>query len=225
MQRGKLIIIEGIDGSGKTTQTKLLIKKLKQIKQKVKTIHFPQHGHELFGKLVDEYLNNKFGPAASLDYRLASVLYALDRFEAKEKINNWLNSGYWVVLDRYAESNFGHQAGKITQKSQQKQVIKWLYNLDYRILKNPRPDLVLFLDMPVKFVRRLLKASGKKLDAHEKNRQFLVNSRQAYLIASKLFSYWQTVTCIKGEQPLPITVIHQDIYNIISKKFKLNYKL
>lgn len=221
MTQGKLIIIEGVDGSGKTTQTKLLIKKLKQHRKKVKTIHFPQHGHELFGNLVDVYLNNQFGQAADLDYRLASLLYALDRFEAKSKIETWLRQGDWVVLDRYAESNFGHQGGKITRRCQQEQVIKWLYKLDYQVLKNPKPDLVLFLDMPIKFVLQLLKNSGEKLDSHEKNKQFLINSRHAYLTACNLFNYWRPVVCVQHNQLLLPDKIHSSIYQIISKKFKL----
>lgn len=221
MSQGKLIIIEGVDGSGKTTQTRLLIRKLKQQGKKVKTIHFPQHGHELFGNLIDAYLDNQFGPAIKLDYRLTSILYALDRFEAKAKINSWLNRGYWVVLDRYAESNFGHQGGKILNPAKLKQVIRWLYQLDYRTLKNPKPDLVLFLDMPIKFVLQLLKQSGKKLDAHEKNKNFLINSRRAYLTAYQLFSYWRRVSCVKQNQLLSPPDIHFVIYQIIQKKFKL----
>ena len=83
---------------------------------------------------------------------MASILYALDRFEAKNKIKRWLKKGYWVVLDRYTESNFGHQAAKIKNPQRRQQVIRWLHNLDYKILKNPQPNLVLFLNVPVKFV-------------------------------------------------------------------------
>lgn len=219
MTKGKLIIIEGIDGSGKSTQVKLLIKKLKQQGKKIKTIHFPQHQHDVFGNLIDAYLNNEFGSATKLDYRLAATLYACDRFEAKDKINKWLTQGYWVVLDRYAESNFGHQGAKISNAKKRLQVINWLYNLDYKIFKNPKPDLVIFLDIPVKFVIKLMQAMGKHHDGHESDQQFLKNSRQAYLIAQQKYNYWHSVQCIKNNHLLTIDEVHDNIFKIIKTKF------
>lgn len=218
MKKGKLIIIEGIDGSGKTTQTKLLINYLKKSGHAVKTIHFPQHGHEVFGILIDGYLENKFGPAVSIDYRLAAVLYALDRYEAKGKINGWLKKGYFVVLDRYTESNFGHQGGKIKNIKKRQRVINWLYNLDYKILKNPRPDLVLFLDMPVHYVGKLMKKMGKKLDGHESNNSHLNNSRAAYLTALQKFSYWRRIICTVNNRLLTIDRIHSNILKTLNLK-------
>ncbi|PIR05933.1 dTMP kinase [Candidatus Kuenenbacteria bacterium CG11_big_fil_rev_8_21_14_0_20_37_9] len=192
---GKFIVLEGIDGSGKTTQAGLLIKHLKTIGKKVKTIHFPRHHQAVFGNLVDEYLDNAFGPAIKLDYRLASVLYACDRFEAKEKINAWLNVGYWVVLDRYAESNFGHQACKVKHKKKRLDILFWLYDLDYKIFKNPRPDKVFFLDVPEKMAFELQRKTGKKKDGHEKNIEYLKNARRAYREACKTFKYWKRIEC------------------------------
>jgi len=217
MKKGKLIMIEGIDGSGKSTQTKLLIKKLKQQGKKVKTIHFPQHGQEVFGKLVDAYLNNEFGLAPKVDYRLASILYAGDRFETKKKINYWLTQGFWVILDRYTESNFGHQGGKVNNLKKRIEVINWLYNLDYNIFKNPKPNLVIFLDMPVKFVTKLMHIMGKKQDGHETDQQFLKNSRQAYIQANKKYNYWRSVQCIQYNKLLTINEIHDKIWRIVKK--------
>ncbi len=213
--KGKLIIIEGIDGSGKTTQTKLLVERLKKQGRVVKSIHFPQHGHEVFGELVDAYLQGQFGPAPKIDYRLASTLYALDRFEAKSKIERWLKSGHWVVLDRYAESNFGHQGGKIKNIKKQRQVIEWLYNLDYQILKNPKPNLVLFLNVPVNNVINLLAKTDKIKDEHEKDVNFLKNSRQAYLAACQKLKYWKNIGCVESGQLLPIEKIHEKIWGEI----------
>ncbi len=220
MKKGKLIIIEGIDGSGKSTQTKLLIDKLKQQGKKVKSIHFPQHGQETFGKLVDAYLHNEFGLAPQVDYRLASILYAGDRFEARNKINHWLRQGFWVVLDRYAESNFGHQGGKINNSQKRIRIIDWLYHLDYDVFKNPKPNLVIFLDIPVKFVIKLMHLMGKQQDAHESDQQFLKNSRQAYLQANKKYNYWHSVQCIKKNKLLGIDDIHNKIWRIINNKSK-----
>lgn len=215
---GKLIIIEGIDGSGKTTQTKLLVERLKKQGRVVKSIHFPQHGQDVFGNLVDAYLQGQFGPAPKLDYRLASTLYALDRFEAKAKIERWLQSGYWVVLDRYAESNFGHQGGKIKNSQQRQRVIDWLFHLDYAVLKNPRPDLVLFLNVPVKNVVKLLAQTGKVQDGHERDVKFLENSRAAYLAACQKFKYWKNIDCVENGRLLPIEKIHEKIWQTITSK-------
>jgi len=215
MKKGKLIIIEGIDGSGKSTQIKLLIKKLKQQGRPVRSIHFPQHGKDVFGNLIDAYLNNAFGPAVQVDYRLAATLYACDRFEAKSKINKWLQQGYWVILDRYAESNFGHQGGKINNAAQRLKVITWLFHLDYQVFQNPKPDLVIFLDMPVKFVMRLMRAMGKQYDGHESDQQFLTNSRRAYLQAYKKYKYWRSIQCVQNNQLLTINEIHAKIWHIV----------
>lgn len=216
-KKGKFIVIEGIDGSGKTTQTNLLVQCLKKEGKIVKSIHFPQHGQEVFGNLVDAYLRGEFGPAPRLDYRLASTLYALDRFEAKNKITGWLKKGYWVVLDRYTESNFGHQGGKIKNPKKQLQVIDWLYDLDYRLLKNPKPDIVLFLNVPVKEVAKLLNKTRKIKDEHEKDLNFLKNSRAAYLAASQKFRYWKNIECFKNNELLSIEEIHQKIWALVKK--------
>ncbi len=208
----KFIVIEGIDGAGKTTQTNLLVKRLKKQGKQIKTIHFPRHGHDVFGSLIDLYLNNKFGPAPKLDYRLASTLYALDRFEVSHKINRWLKQGYWVILDRYAESNFAHQGAKIKNKQQRLKVINWLHNLDYTVLNNPKPDLVLFLDAPPKVTLELIKKMGKKKDGHEKDKNYLNHTYQAYLVAAKKFNYWQSIQCVEENKLLTIEQVHAKVW-------------
>ncbi len=218
MKKGKLIVIEGIDGSGKSTQIKLLVKRLKRENKKIKTFHFPQHGKDVFGKLVDEYLNNVFGVASQVDYRLASLLYACDRFEAMPKIKKWLSQGYWVILDRYAESNFGHQGAKISSATKRLKVIEWLYNLDYKVFQNLKPSMVIFLDLPVKLAINFMLAARKKFDGHEQDHTFLINSRRAYLQACKKYDYWYSVQCFKSGKPLTIKEIHNNIYMLIKNK-------
>ncbi len=222
--RGKLIIIEGVDGSGKTTQTKLLIQRLKRNGYKVKSLHFPQHGHEIFGKLVDAYLADEFGPAVKLDYRLAATLYAADRFEARTKIEKWLERGNWVVLDRYAESNFGHQGGKIGRASKRSRVINWLYDLDYKVFRNPHPDLVIFLDLPAKLSQNLIKQRRQGKDGHEKDFNFLLNSRRAYLQAKDMYDYWSTVNCLEKGRLLDAAAVHCRLWSIIKHKFGRRFK-
>ena len=101
MAKGKLIVIDGIDGSGKATQVALLKKRLEQAKMKVKTIDFPRYQNNFFGALIGRYLSGVYGDFISMDPRVASVLYAGDRFESSEQIRAWLNAGYTVIADRY----------------------------------------------------------------------------------------------------------------------------
>lgn len=215
--QSKFIVLEGIDGAGKTSQTDLLIKRLQKQGDTVKTIHFPQHGQEIFGNLVDAYLAGEFGPAPKLDYRLASLLYALDRYQAKDKINHWLTRGCWVILDRYAESNFGHQGAKIKNKAKRLKVIQWLHDLDYEVLKNPKPDLVLFLDVPAKFSLRLMKFSNRQRDGHENDKKYLNHTHQAYLDSARKFKYWQTINCLQQDKLLTIKQVHERIWKRIKK--------
>lgn len=110
---GKLIVIDGIDGAGKATQTKLLIERLRETGYKTATLDFPQYYNNFFGHLIGRFQNNEFGDAPTASPYLASVLYAADRWETKEKIEKWLEEGRIVILDRYASSNQIHQGGKI----------------------------------------------------------------------------------------------------------------
>ncbi|PIR04899.1 MAG: thymidylate kinase, partial [Candidatus Liptonbacteria bacterium CG11_big_fil_rev_8_21_14_0_20_35_14] len=149
MTKGKLIVIDGIDGSGKATQIKLLETRLKKEKIKVKTIDFPRYQDNFFGKLIGKYLSGIYGDFIKVAPRLASVLYAADRFESSQQIQNWLNLGFTVLADRYATANQIHQGGKISNLKERKDFLKWLDTMEYEIFKIPKPDLVIYLDLPL----------------------------------------------------------------------------
>ena len=123
MKKGFFIVIDGTDGSGKATQTKLLAEKLKKSGRKVKTIDFPQYENNFFGKMVGRYLSGEFGKSSEVSPYLASILYAGDRFEEKETIEKWLNEGFVVIADRYASSNQIHQGGKISNSAKRKEFL------------------------------------------------------------------------------------------------------
>src|SRR3989344_7072606 len=112
-KRGKFIVIDGIDGSGKATQVKLLADKLRRLKIPVKTIDFPRYHDNFFGQLIGEYLSGAYGDFIQTDPRVASVLYAADRFESSREIRQWLADGYLGIADRYVSANSIHQGGKI----------------------------------------------------------------------------------------------------------------
>jgi len=217
-QKGKLIVLEGIDGSGKSTQHKLLVKFLRSQGKTVKTIHFPQHGHKFFGVMVDRYLANEFGPAGKLDPHLSSVWYALDRWEVSHKIRDWLKKGYWVIPDRYTTSNLGHQTGKLMDKpaKMRKKFLDWDTEMEYLVLQIPKPDLVIHLDVDFKAVIKLLKARGRP-DGHESDIKYLRDSQHAYQYVTKLYPEWKKVICSDKNGILSRDEIHQRIIKTISE--------
>ncbi len=196
---GKLIVIEGVDSSGKATQTKKLIENLREEGQDVETFDFPRHGKKFFGLLVDKYLNNEFGDATKLDAHIASLFFACDRWEAKDMINNWLKEGKTVILDRYATSNMAHQAVKMKDKKDE--FLEWLHELEFEVFKIPKPDQVLYLDVPIKIVTELMdKREGKEYingdkDGHESDTGYLKATRQIYLYLCEKYDYWQIIEC------------------------------
>lgn len=155
---GKLIVIDGIDGAGKATQVALLVKRLRKAGVKAVGLDFPQY-ETLFGKLVARYLNNEFG---KLNPYVASVLYAANRLEFKDKINSWLRDDYIVVLNRYVSSNQIHQAANIDSKKQRREFVRWISKMEYGVMELPEPDHIFFLNMPAEISYRLIEKKSKK---------------------------------------------------------------
>ncbi|OGG91450.1 dTMP kinase [Candidatus Kuenenbacteria bacterium RIFCSPLOWO2_02_FULL_42_16] len=223
--KGKLIVIEGIDGSGKATQTKKLVEYFRSQGRRVETFSFPRHGQKFFGLLVDEYLNNEFGDAAKFNPKVASLFYACDRWEVKEMILNWLNAGKTVVLDRYVTSNMGHQLSKLKTTKEKNALLNWLIELEFKTFKIPKPDLVIFLDVDAATASKLMaqrSSVGKEYikgtkDGLENNLKHLEQARATYHYLSKKFNYWQVVDCVKNGRLLSIDEIHEQICALIKK--------
>ena len=219
-----LIVVEGVDCSGKATQTKLLMERLRQAGRAVATYPFPRHGQPFFGVLVDQYLNNEFGDAAKLDPRVAALFFACDRFEAKDQLFNWLKQGKTVILDRYASSNMAHQAGKIKDLNKRDEFLGWLAEMEFKVFKIPQPDLVFYLDVPIDIILELMaKRSqvGKEYingarDGHENSEQHLIDTRQAYLYLCQKYNYWQRIECMDGNKLLPPEAIHEKIWGSLN---------
>jgi len=227
---GKFIVFEGIDGSGKSTQTKLLIKSLKKEGYKIAFIDFPQHGQKSAG-LVDEYLTGKYGTAEEVSPYQASVFYACDRYDASFKIRNWLKEGKIVIADRYIGSNIGHQGGKIKNKKERKKYLKWLYCLEYGIFGIPKPDINFILKVNPEIAQSLSrrvtdkkkrakkrKYLGRKKDIHEKNLTHLKNTERAYLDTAREFpNDFKIIECFANGKLLPPKIIHQEILKVVKK--------
>lgn len=213
--RGKLIVIEGLDGSGKSTQLERLSARLQEAGLAPRTISFPDYS-DPSSTLVRMYLAGEFGGSVdAVNAYAASIFYAADRYASyKRHWGTYYQSGGLVLAGRYVSSNAVHQASKLAEEAWEP-YLAWLYDLEYEKTRIPRPDLVLFLDMPIEASQKLL--SGRyggdesKKDLHERDLAYQRRCRRAALFAAD-YSGWQVVPCADGEDPLPPEVITEELY-------------
>jgi dTMP kinase len=189
MPRGKLFVLEGIDGTGKGTQAQLLLARLRKEGFRAEKISFPQYGTPR-AQFVEAYLNGKYGPAASLHPELASLFFAHDRQGALPGMLRQLDDGVCLVADRYVLSNAGHQGGKIADLADRKNFLDWLHQLEHETLGAIRPDLNIILTLdPAVAQRRVAKKAARAYlggkegaaDGHESDANHLANAQNAYL--------------------------------------------
>jgi dTMP kinase len=221
--KGTFIAIEGLDGSGKATQSNLLVERLKEEGYKVEKTDFPQYGQKSAG-LVEEYLTGRYGTPEEVGPYRASIFYACDRYDASPKIKQWLKEGKVVISDRYLASNIGHQGGKIKNKKERKKYLNWLYNLEYNIFGIPKPDLNFILKTSPEIARKyaMTKKSkdkksiyikSNKKDIHEGSKQHFLDSLSSYLHAAKEFpKEFKIIECVLKDKLLPPGVIHEKIW-------------
>lgn len=220
MKKGNFIVIDGTDGSGKATQTKLLAENLQKAGFKIKKIDFPRYENNFFGKMIGRYLSGEFGSASEVSPYLASILYSCDRFESKEQIEKWLRDGYIVIADRYASSNQIHQGGKVSEPKKRKEFLAWLEEMEFIIFKIPHPDSIIYLDMPLEISQKLLKeksAQKKKTylngekDIHENDLKHLANAKNSAIKLVKKSNNWIKIDCAKNGKPLAVEEINRSI--------------
>ncbi len=227
MKKGKLIVIEGSDGAGKSTQMNLLLEYFKKIDIPVNTLKFPQHGISFFGKMVDQFLRGEFGPLSDVNPYLVSVLYAMDRAGEKEKMDKWLNNGEYIVLDRYVPSNLAHQCGRLP-KRQRLKFLKWDTELEYTYNKIPQEDIVLYFYVPYQTSIKLMQnkdrhgrayTKGRNKDIVEKDVAYLKNAVETYKWLVKKFPHWVMINCIdKNGNMKSREAIHDEVKNVLYKK-------
>lgn len=229
-KRGAFIVIDGSDGSGKATQTKLLAARLKKAGVPVKTIDFPRYYKNFFGGLLGQFLSGEFGDFAAVDPHVASIMYAADRFESSAQIRAWLDAGFVVVADRYVSANQMHQGGKISDPVKRKKFLDWLDTMEYKVFKIPRPDLTVFLDVPIEVSRQWMEqklASRKKgylkgrKDVVEANLMYLKNSHAAAMGLATGRKDWVRVECCKGMVCMLPEAVSDYVFTIVKKKLKL----
>ena len=212
---GKLIVIEGTDGSGKSTQFRRLQQRLEQETRQFKHLVFPRYS-EPSSALIRMYLGGEFGGSpADVNAYAASAFYAVDRFASyKQDWGNWYEQGGLVLSDRYTTSNAVHQATKEHGEKQQ-EFLKWLYEFEYDKLGLPRPDLVIYLDVPTDFTEKLLRgreaATNTSADIHEKDMSYLATCRETGRAAAKFYN-WTVIDCVRDGAMRSIEDIHDEIY-------------
>ena len=213
---GKLIVIEGTDGSGKSTQFKLMTQRLKDEGKDFQNIVFPRYAKES-SALIRMYLGGEFGANPSdVNAYAASAFYAVDRFASyKQDWGQWYENGGLILCDRYTTSNAVHQGSK-EPDSTRNQFLQWLYDFEYDKLGLPRPDLVIYLDVPTDFTERLMRHreqdTGTKADIHEKNSAYLATCRQIGRAAAEFYG-WTVIECVRNGAMRSIEGIHQEIYS------------
>jgi dTMP kinase len=221
MQKAKLVVIDGADNAGKATQAKLLREHLEKDGLTVGTMDFPQYTKNTFGKLIKESLDGLHGDFLRKDPRVASVLYAADRFESKTALTELLNSCDVVVLDRYVSANMLHQGAKIENEEERKEFLLWLEHVEYGIFGLPKPDITVTLSVSPEHSERVLKqmvAEGTKSpDLAEKDRehQRRVASCTEWLATFK--ENWHTIQCSNQTELRSREDIHEEIYTNIRK--------
>lgn len=217
---GKLIVIEGLDGSGKSTQTELLKRRLADNNIKLRQIKLPDYSSRS-SELVKMYLGGEFGNDPSdVNIYSASLFYAVDRYASFKNVwGDDYKNGTLILADRYTTSNAVHQTVKLP-KEEWNGYLDWLFHTEYGLMDIPKPDAVIFLDMDVDISQRLMTArySGEetKKDVHEANVSYLKQCREAALYAAERFG-WKAVRCFEGDEPLPIEKISDKIYSYIKE--------
>ena len=222
---GKLIVIEGTDGSGKQTQVKLLKERLSGEEYSVLDLSFPQYGKKSAG-LIEEYLNNKYGAPDRVNPYAASLFFAVDRFDASENLRELLKANDLILLDRYVDSNAGHQGGKIADAGEKERFLEWLYDIEYNKLQVPKPDLVIILRVPAEIGQKLVAQKHARAyldkgthDGHEMDLRHLKNAEASYLaLAERFADNHAIIECVENGKLLAPEIINEKIYQLLKNK-------
>lgn len=216
---GKLIVIEGTDGSGKSTQFRLLTNRLESEQVKFQKLVFPQYS-EPSSALIRMYLGGEFGKSPSdVNAYAASAFYSVDRYASYRKVwGKWYEEGGLVVSDRYTTSNAVHQASK-EPEDKREDFLNWLYDFEYDKLGLPRPDLVIYLDVPTDFTEKMLRhresETNTQADIHEQDMQYLATCRRMGRAAAEHYG-WTVIRCVRDGAMRSMEDIHEEIYRHVA---------
>jgi dTMP kinase len=225
MKKGKIIVIEGADGTGKATQTQLLKDKLLSKGYLVDVYDFPQYTKTFFGALVGRFLKGDFGTLKEVNPHLASVLYAADRWQSRKELENTIKKGKIALLNRYALSNMAFQGAKVPAEERDK-FLNFLEDMEYIQFGIPKEDLNIVLTLPPEISQKLIEQKDKrsylgdykKKDIHEDNLQFQLLVAQCYKDIAKKYKHMRLIDCstVKGDIQTKEN-IHKKIWKIVEK--------
>lgn len=225
-----LIVIEGLDGAGKSTQVKRLKAYLEENVPSLEYIHFPRYDAPVYGDLIGRFLRGDFGSLDSVHPQLVALLFAEDRHNAAPYIRKALEEGKTVLLDRYVYSNIAYQCSKLKDTDEKEALRDWIFNTEYKSFGEPRPDLNIFLDVPISFVESKLKSTrhgsdrdylGGNRDIHEADIEFQKAVRSMYVKQTELDPDFIRVDCSDNDgNMLPPNAIFQKIRAIVEKAIK-----
>ena len=196
-----IIAIEGIDGSGKGTQSGLLAERLEAKEFRTARIQFPRYSDTSFGQAIGDFLNGRFGSLEEVHPQLAALLYAGDRFESLGVLTEAIESNDVVILDRFSGSNLAHQAAKL-DGDERSRLIEWIDDIEHRVFGLPRPHLNILLDISTDWSRRLVGRKGRRdyttaeADIHESNGPYLQRVRECYREIAASRERWRVVACL-----------------------------
>ena len=216
---GKLIVIEGTDGSGKSTQFRLLTQRVQEAGYEFQKLVFPQYAEES-SALIRMYLKGEFGTSPSdVSSYAASAFFAVDRYASYKKVwGKWYEEGGLVLSDRYTTSNAVHQASKESPENQ-KEFLRWLYEFEYDKLGLPRPDLTIYLDVPTDFTEKMMRRreadTNTSADIHEQDLTYLATCRRSGKAAAEYYG-WKVIPCVRDGEMRTIEDIHEEIYRHVA---------
>jgi dTMP kinase len=224
IKKGKMIVIEGGDGSGKGTQTEMLIEYFTNNTIPYAHLEFPNYD-SFFGKLIAKFLRGELGTLEEVSPYFASLPFALDRNATKEVTQKHLEEGKIVVVNRYVSSNMAHQGSKFSDPTKRDEFLKWLEELEYSVHNIPKPDLQIFLFMPWEQAKELTKYKGERnylqgnaQDIQEADDNHRLKTEEMYELLAKQNDSWRTINCVENGTILSKDMIHSKIIELLKNE-------
>lgn len=225
------VVIEGLDGSGKTTQVNKLLKYLEVKQVKFKYLHFPRLEQGVYGEMVARFLRGELGKLDEVHPYLVALIYAGDRKDASLEIKKWIEEGYHVFVDRYVCSNIAYQGAKLENIDEKQQLAEWIGDLEYNYHKIPKPEMNIFLDVPFSFTEKKLSEGREgadreylmgKEDIHEADMGFQKNVKEMYLWQAQAYEDFEIINCKGSDNEM---LSPDNIFDKIIKTLKFNPEL
>ena len=220
------IVLEGLDGAGKSTQIKLLRQMVEASGRECEYLHFPRFDAPIYGDMIARFLRGEFGSVEQVNPYLVALLYAGDRADAAQQINKWLSEGKCVIVDRYVYSNVGYQCAKVESAEERERLKEWILHTEFEEFMIPRPTLSLFLDVPFGFTEAKLTSQregddrnylGGAQDIHEKSLDLQRKVREVYLEAAAKEADFRVVDCSNEEGGMALP---EEIFARVAEQIK-----